>query len=270
MAEVTFDEDVGGDGSTVSDDDDPSTGLRAGGYMTRFVPALQQLVAIAIETLANAAAALASATAAAASAVTAAAAADAATLPTFTWAGKPSAASYSGRRIRITDVGLAPGLIIVSDGTNWRPDGVQVLARSGTNVAGGANTTENTLVTVTIPAGLLGTAGSLRLRYTGNSSGSANGKTWRVRFSGAAGTVMHSLNVTATSYTHGATVLLQNEASASAQRAEELPDPGVASSTYSAASVDTSVATTLLITAQKLVTAGDTMNLRRYVLEVLP
>ncbi len=48
MSGVTFDEDVGGDGSTVTDDDNVSTGLRKGGYLTRFVPALEQFVAIAL------------------------------------------------------------------------------------------------------------------------------------------------------------------------------------------------------------------------------
>lgn len=46
MAGVTFPVDLGGDGSTVTDDSNPTTGLRRGGYQTRFVPALQNLVAI--------------------------------------------------------------------------------------------------------------------------------------------------------------------------------------------------------------------------------
>ena len=44
---VTFSAGVGGDGSTVTDDDNASTGLAAGGHRTRFVPALSQLVAVA-------------------------------------------------------------------------------------------------------------------------------------------------------------------------------------------------------------------------------
>lgn len=47
MANVTFDPAVGGDGSVVSDDASPTTGLAAGGFRTRLVPALAQLVAIA-------------------------------------------------------------------------------------------------------------------------------------------------------------------------------------------------------------------------------
>lgn len=48
MASVNFDSTVGGDGSTVSDGTDPTTGLDGGGWRTRFVPALAQIVAIAV------------------------------------------------------------------------------------------------------------------------------------------------------------------------------------------------------------------------------
>ena len=44
---VYFDPAYGGDGSTVTDDADPTTGLAQGGHRTRFVPALEQTVAIA-------------------------------------------------------------------------------------------------------------------------------------------------------------------------------------------------------------------------------
>lgn len=47
MASVYFDPAVGGDGSTVTDDSNPSTGLAGGGHRARFVPALVQIVAIA-------------------------------------------------------------------------------------------------------------------------------------------------------------------------------------------------------------------------------
>ncbi len=46
MASVTFPAAVGGDGSTVTDDTNPTTGLGAGGHRVRFVPALAQLVAV--------------------------------------------------------------------------------------------------------------------------------------------------------------------------------------------------------------------------------
>jgi hypothetical protein len=46
MASVTFPVSIGGDGSTVTDDSNTSTGLARGGHRTRFVPALAQVVAI--------------------------------------------------------------------------------------------------------------------------------------------------------------------------------------------------------------------------------
>lgn len=61
MASVYFDPAVGGDGSTVTDDANASTGLDNGGHRTRFVPALAQIVAIAANVVAKAAAAAASA-----------------------------------------------------------------------------------------------------------------------------------------------------------------------------------------------------------------
>lgn len=44
---VTFPVNLGGDGSTVTDDDNASTGLGNGGHRTRFVPAMGQVVAVA-------------------------------------------------------------------------------------------------------------------------------------------------------------------------------------------------------------------------------
>lgn len=68
MASVTFSTTVGGNGSTVTDDGNASTGLDAGGHRTRFVPALAQTVAVAAYTVGRASAAASSANAAAASA----------------------------------------------------------------------------------------------------------------------------------------------------------------------------------------------------------
>jgi hypothetical protein len=71
MATVTFSTAVGGDGSTVTDDANPTTGLANGGHRARFVPALAQTVAVAQNTVTKATEAAASAAAAAASAASA-------------------------------------------------------------------------------------------------------------------------------------------------------------------------------------------------------
>jgi hypothetical protein len=44
---VTFPTNLGGDGSTVTDDDNATTGLGNGGHRTRFVPAMGQTIAVA-------------------------------------------------------------------------------------------------------------------------------------------------------------------------------------------------------------------------------
>ena len=54
MASVTFPPSVGGDGSTVTDDNNASTGLGNGGHRTRFIPALSQMVAVAMNTVTEA------------------------------------------------------------------------------------------------------------------------------------------------------------------------------------------------------------------------
>ena len=61
MASVTFLGSVGGDGSTVTDDNDTITGLGNGGHRTRFVPALYQMVAVASTVVTKATEAAASA-----------------------------------------------------------------------------------------------------------------------------------------------------------------------------------------------------------------
>lgn len=61
MASVTFPTNVGGDGSTVSDDANATTGLANGGHRTRFVPALGQIVGIAQNLVNSASSASASA-----------------------------------------------------------------------------------------------------------------------------------------------------------------------------------------------------------------
>jgi hypothetical protein len=64
MSSVTFSTSVGGDGSTVTDDNNATTGLREGGWKTRFVPCFTQQVAVANFIVTKAGEAATSATAA--------------------------------------------------------------------------------------------------------------------------------------------------------------------------------------------------------------
>jgi hypothetical protein len=76
MSSVTFDVAVGGDGSTVTDDNNATTGLREGGWKTRFVPCFTQQVAVANYIVTKAGEASTSATAASSSATASAASYD--------------------------------------------------------------------------------------------------------------------------------------------------------------------------------------------------
>lgn len=210
---------------------------------------------------ASATAAAASATAAAASAADAAGAA----IPEYTWAGKPAAAANNKKRIRITDVGPAPGLIFVSDNTRWIPDGVQVLASYATAVSGAADTNENTLATITVPAAILGIKGSLRILMETTQSGSST-KTFRIKLDGNA------------LYTRGVTAAETVVARASIQNKGVTGTQSVYSFNETAAlmalnpttlSVDFTANKNLTITCQKG-TGSDTMTLTRYIVEILP
>jgi len=76
MSSVTFSTAVGGDGSTVTDDNNATTGLREGGWKTRFVPCFTQQVAVANYIVTKAGEASTSASAASSSATAAAASYD--------------------------------------------------------------------------------------------------------------------------------------------------------------------------------------------------
>ena len=112
----------------------------------------------------------------------------------YTWAGKPAAASNTGITIRITDVGGTAGSLWISDGAYWKPVGGSViLAQSGVAITAPDTSVDEPLASVIIPAGIMGTNGSLRITSS-YSCGvqTANVKTMRVRFGGASGDIMGS------------------------------------------------------------------------------
>ena len=117
MSSVYFDPAVGGDGTTITDDSNPSTGLANGGHRTRYVPSLANIVSVGNFSLTKA-------TAAAASAVTAS-----------NWAvltgGPVSGGEYSAKyhaQAAASSAGSAAGSATLS--SNWA---VQL----GTPVSGG-------------------------------------------------------------------------------------------------------------------------------------
>lgn len=141
----------------------------------------------------------------------------------------------------------------------------RVIGQSGGAVSCGANTTENTLATVTIPANAMGANGSLHVDTTWSFTNSANNKTLNVKLGGTGGSsflaMTHTTLLTARHITR-----ITNRNSTSAQIG--MPggkDSGVGSSggATTVGAVDTTASTTLVITGTKA-SSGETLTLESY------
>lgn len=195
---------------------------------------------------------------------------DAPALPVFTWATRPAVADVpSGCAIRISDVGVAPGVLMVSDGTRWVAAGPQMLAKGAPATPTPADTTEDILATITVPAGLLGATGGLRSLAHFSFTNNANNKTIKARLGGIGGTAFFS-SVATTQLFLKADVSIWNRAAASQYGGGAQQFTGGGGMVVSTTStIDTSAATTLVFTGQKAV-SGDTLTLEGYTVELLP
>lgn len=109
------------------------------------------------------------------------------TIPAFTWAALPSAASNAGLMVRVTDIG-AFGALYVSNGARWRAvNGAATLASLGASVSG-IGTTEQIVLQAFLPAGSWQANDILRINNLSlGKSGTTDGGRVTVRV-GTAGT----------------------------------------------------------------------------------
>lgn len=114
---VTFSAAVGGDGSTVTDDSNASTGLANGGHRTRFVPALAQVVAVAANVVAKALQVAADAATATAQAATATAAAGTATAQAATATAAAGIATAKAADVAAYAAAIAVGPVASINGS---------------------------------------------------------------------------------------------------------------------------------------------------------
>lgn len=146
------------------------------------------------------------------------------------------------------------------------PDTWRVLANSAEAVSGAADTNENTLATVSIPAGAMGANGTLRVTTKWTATNNANSKTVRYKLGGtqfgagfvnSAATLVHM-------------VMIDNRNAANSQIGHNNNSTafGTSSTAFTTGTVDTSAAQDLIITAQKA-TGTDTMTLESYTVEVI-
>ena len=146
------------------------------------------------------------------------------------------------------------------------PQSPRVLAVSGTAASAAADTLENVLATITIPAGSIGANGQLWVYTLWSYTNSANIKTMRVRLGGASGT--QALAISQNTSTHFADLrIIQNVNAENSQiffDRGSVPHPGATSvGTSITAAIDTSAATTLVLSGQKA-SAGETLTLSAY------
>lgn len=190
----------------------------------------------------------------------------------FTFATLPAvAASNSGLIVNVIDIG-ASGTLFESNGTIWRPAGGRcVLFSSAIGWSNTGNTTENTLITLSVPANIMTANGILSLYSVWSVNNNANVKTPRIRFSGASGTIFAGPAAASLLTIAFATNIWNRNATNSQVGFAPTNTAGAGTSTATTnitAAVDTTAATTVVITAQNA-NSGDTITLEAYRLELI-
>lgn len=182
----------------------------------------------------------------------------------YTWANKPSVAP-SGQIICVTNVG-ENGSLWRGNGTKWvRLNPIKVFSLSAP-VSLTGSTSVVTLATITIPAGLLGANGKLKIYPLWSTTNNSNVKTLRANIGGLLCTTMTSQSVP----NNSGLVIIRNINSEAVQKCSSGLVAGIGSSLGSIASptVDTSAATTITITGQ-LAVGTDTLTLEDLFVEVV-
>jgi len=183
-----------------------------------------------------------------------------------TWANKPSIA-LSGQIICVTDVG-ENGSLWRGNGTKWvRLNPIKIFSLSAPfSLSGTTSAVTLATATITIPAGLLGANGKLKIYPLWATTNNANVKTLRVVFGGSTCTTMTSQSVS----NNSGLVIIRNTNSESAQKCSSGLVAGIGASSGSIASttIDTTAATTITIIGQ-LAAGGDTLTLEDLFVEVV-
>jgi len=158
-----------------------------------------------------------------------------------------------------------------TDGRNWaKAAGLWYPLQSSAVAAScPADTTEDVLATVTIPAGSMGANGWLRMMGFWSFTNNGNNKTVRVRLGGVSGTVL--LQYVFTTHINMRAMLEIGNANSQSSQVGTLSystSSGATQSAKNTAAIDTSSATTLVFTGQKA-SSGDTLTLESYLVELL-
>lgn len=166
----------------------------------------------------------------------------------------PATAVYSGGFARTQDGAL---YVTATEGLPF------ILAQSWVDVTAPADTSENTLATIAIPANTLGANGMIRLFLLLTQTSSVNDKTLRVKL--GATTFATRVQTTATHYGYYAWIVNRN-ATNSQIGTEYASNSGQGTTTTG--SENTTAALNLVITGQKE-TGSETITLNGYTVEIV-
>ena len=181
----------------------------------------------------------------------------------YTWANKPSVAPL-GQVICITDIG-ENGSLWRGNGTKWvRLNPIKVFSLSAPVVLKDT-TLATTLAIITIPAGLIGANGKLKIYPLWATTNNANIKTLRLNIGGMLCSTMVSQSIP----NNSGLLIIRNTNSESAQKCSSglVAGIGASSGSIAAQTVDTTAATTITITGQ-LAVGTDTLTLEDLFVEL--
>jgi len=170
----------------------------------------------------------------------------------YTWANKPSVAPL-GQIICVTDIG-ENGILCRGDGTKWVRMHPTILYNLATPIVLTGTTAQTTLLTIPIPAALMGLIGRLNMLSFFALTNNANSKTLRAGIGANTVAVQGAASMAAT----GFNFWLLNLNSATAQR----------NNSSALFAIDTTVSMDLVITGQ-LANAADSMTLNTLTLELI-
>lgn len=146
----------------------------------------------------------------------------------------------------------------------------RIINQSAVAVTAPANTNETVLETITVPGGVMGPNGSIRITSIWSFTNNINAKTPRLRIGGAGGTVVWAPSAASIAVLTGHRYIF-NRGVQGSQVAGPIDVNGYGTSTGAlvTAVIDTSQSFDLVLSGQKA-TAGDTLTLEGYSVEVLP
>ena len=156
------------------------------------------------------------------------------------------------------------GRTFAKDAGLWWP-----LASSAVGVSCPADTSEDILATITVPAGAIGANGQLRIWQLWSCTNNANSKTMRVRLGGVSGTQFLGAGVSSIATWQNVTIIRnRNSQSSQIGFASNQGTPfATTTTTNQTGAVDTSASQDIVISGQKG-TAGDTLTLEAYMVEL--